>query len=157
MKSVKVFFVAMTILLSALKPANALAQKGNPLKNIPVTDIYGIVSSAKISIDDFTVVEGTIYVTSTLTGFVAGSPISQTVSYPISILSSNCNELILSPGVLITGDNFMIANFSISINASTGSNRLTPILCSIAQLENSNASPHVLVARIKQAVRELVQ
>jgi hypothetical protein len=158
MKQLKALLMGVFALVLTVSSSHAQEQTGNPLKNIPVTDLTGVVSDATISIDDFYVVDDQVYVTSTLTGNVGGYQIVQTVSYPISILVSTCDQLVLLPGVIISEDNFQIANFSVNITATHSTDaRLRAALCSIAELQDSNVSPYVLVAKIKQATRALIQ
>ncbi len=152
----KGFVLAIAITFCALTPFFADA-KGNPLKNIPVTDVFREVQNAKISIDDFTVEGDQIWVTSTLTGTTVFGPISQTVTYPITIVTSTCNQLTLSPETNISSEDFHIANFVVTVSAGDiKDKRLEAALCSIADLEASNASLYTIVARIKQAVRALL-
>jgi len=157
MKSFR-FLVWMALFLVGVSaPGYAQVAKGNPLRNIPVTDLTGTVSNARISIDDFFVEDDQVYVTSTLTGTVGGQHISQTVSYPLGIVASTCDVLILSPGVVMESDYFQIANFSVNITSTQSTDsRLRAALCSIADLHDSNASAYMLVAKIKQAARALI-
>lgn len=155
MRNAKPFLLSLMILFFCGNPA-VLFASNNPLQNLPVTDVTGVVSNASISINDFNVVGNDIYVTSTLNGFIGSNSISQTVTYPISIVATSCQLLLLQPGVLISGSNFMIANFSVNIeSANIKDKKLEHVLCEIAQLKNNNANPHLLVTRIKQAVRAL--
>jgi hypothetical protein len=162
MKKIVVYFLAVSVSFFASLPLAVQAQKGNPLNNIAVTAfIPGTnfpLENARISIDDFDVEGNTIYVSSTLTGAVQGQAIPPiSVRHPITITASSCEmiSLIIGDAVAITNESFTIGNVSVNISSKLLKNdkHLTNTLCSIAKLYQTNASPNVIVAKLKQLIR----
>lgn len=154
------FFACAIGILSFLSfPYLSIAQNGSSLKPIPVTIAGGIFTNATITINDFVVKDNDVYVASTLNAFMSG--VGQ-VSFPayekVTIVGASCDALNMFLGpepVFISGSNFNIGAFVVTINKKNNDQQLNNTLCSIANLQNSNASPFVLVARLKQLLRAL--
>lgn len=151
----KGFVLSIAAALCALTPCFLQAQKGNPLKNIPVNYMPGV--DAKISIDDFEVNGDEIVVTSTLIiPTPDGSTVSYEAVYPIDVVSSSCNQLVFTAAT-VSADEFHIGGFTVIVTpADIKEKKLTSALCSIAELNNNGGSSHAIVAKLKQAVRALL-
>ena len=155
----QIFACAIGMLCLLSFPILSSAQNGSSLKPIPVTDATGTFTNATITINDFVVKDNEVFVASTLNAIMFGTtPVSFPAYEKVTIVGASCDALNMFLGpepVSISGSNFNIGAFIVTLNKKTNDQSLNNTLCSIANLQNSNASPSILVAKLKQLLRAL--
>ncbi|WP_207493840.1 hypothetical protein [Aridibaculum aurantiacum] len=155
----KAITLAVSGLCLVLMHSVSFAQTKHPFKNIPVTDVSGTFTNATITITDFVVKDNQLHVASTLQGYLQGQPVSIPSYEKVNVVSATCEQLLLEIGaetVVLSGNDFNIGTLMVTLNKKHNDQQLNNTLCSIAHLQNTNASLHVLAAKLKQLIRGLV-
>jgi hypothetical protein len=146
---------------------SAIAMAANPLKTAPLTGTIatGGTISATLSIESFEKQGDAIVAIGTMSGTItdaAGNTTEfegQAVTLPLTIASATCEGLNLQVGphtMTIMDQSAEWASLTVEITpASADSKQLENILCQIAQLGGTNASPAAIAARLNKLIEEL--
>jgi hypothetical protein len=157
--------------VAAAAQAEAPELQANPLKDVPITGVIDGVGTitGMFTVEQFDVVNGRLVARGAFTGQVknaAGNVLGTFTSFPLTLPVTNaqqgetCEILHLELGPLdldLLGLVVHLDRVVLDITAQAGPGKLLGnLLCGIAHLlDDTNASPNAIAARLNQLLREL--